>query len=55
LLTSDAEIAVGGCVSARLAVVVAPLPSVTVTVYDVALKPVAVALVCAGDVLQTYE
>jgi hypothetical protein len=44
-----------GCVSVKLAVVTAPFPSVTVTAYAVALKPVAVAFVCAGDVFQTYE
>jgi hypothetical protein len=43
-----------GCVNVTLAVVDAPLPSVTVTVYNVATKPVAVALVCAGVVLQEY-
>jgi hypothetical protein len=51
LLVSEAEIAVG-CVNVKVAVVTAPLPSVTVTVYAPANNPVAVADVCCvGDVL----
>jgi hypothetical protein len=35
-----------------VAVVIHPLASVTLTVYDPAHKPVAVAVVCTGEVFQ---
>jgi len=39
-------------VMVTVAVVVQPLASVTVTVYDPATRPVAVAVVCTGVVFQ---
>jgi hypothetical protein len=41
-----------GSVTAAVAVVVQLCASVTVTVYVPAVSPVAVAVVCTGDVLQ---
>ena len=49
------EVSNVGCVIAVVEVLEQLWPSVTVTVYEPAASPVAVAVVCTGVVVQLYE
>jgi hypothetical protein len=44
----------GGCVIVNVLVIEQPLASLTVTVYDPAARPVAVAVDCDGEVFHEY-